>query len=50
MKQAALEKFFEKYRLIQSQLSATPMMELFLALVSNFQLLPNFTKNSILGS
>ena len=49
MKQVALQGFLEKRRDI-SRTVATPKMELFVALVSGFQPLTNFTKNPNVGA
>ena len=48
MKQMALEDFLKKHRDV-SKTIATSKMELFLALVINFQTLTNFIKNPNIG-
>ena len=49
MKQVALEGFLKKPRDV-SRTVATAKMELFVAVVSNFQLLTNFAKNPNIGA
>ena len=49
MKQVALEGFLKKPRDV-SRTVATAKMELFVAVVSNFQLLTNFEKNPNIGA
>ena len=49
MKQVALEGFLKKPKDV-SRTVATAKMELFVALVSNFQLLNNFAKNPNIGA
>ena len=50
MKQVALEKFLKKKHKDVSRTIATAKMQLFVALVSSFQPLTNFTKNPKIGS
>ena len=49
MKQVALEGFLKNYRYLSRTIAAAKM-ELFLALVSSFQPLTNFTKNLDVGA
>ena len=49
MKQVELESFLKKRRDV-SRTIATAKMELFVTLVSSFQLLTNFTNNPIIGA
>ena len=49
MKQVALEGFLKKHRDVARTI-ATAKMELFVALVSRFQLLTNFRKNPSIGA
>ena len=49
MKEVALEGFLKKHRNV-SRTIATSKMELFVALVSSFQPLTNFTKNPNVGA
>ena len=49
MKQVALKSFLKKHRDV-SRTIATTKMEFFVALVSSFQLLTNFTKNPNIGA
>ena len=48
MKQVAFKSFLKKYRDV-SKTIATAKMELFVVLVSSFQLLTNFAKNPKIG-
>ena len=49
MKQFALEGFLKNHRYV-SRTTATAKMELFVALVSSFYSLTNFTKNPNIGA
>ena len=48
MKQVALKDFLKKHRDISSTITTTEI-EVFVELVSSFQLLTNFTKNTSIG-
>ena len=48
MKQVALKDFLKKHRDISSTITTTKI-EVFVELVSSFQLLTNFTKNTSIG-